>query len=184
MANSAALQLKPWSVYIDPATALVDPRLKALLAYWEERKLDGHLPSRKDVSPQDLVPHLPNMLLLNVVENGTDPMHFSVRLSGTAIDHLVGHDYREAVLGDLVSPATGRLMAASFSALVRHRRPLRFYGRLALPGDGDAWLEMLALPLAEPGGPVNMILGELVPIRRSDQAVYTELTNRVPEAAV
>jgi hypothetical protein len=175
----AALQLKPLTLFVDPSVALVDARLRDILSYWKEQRGDNQIPSRAQIAPADLVTHLPRLALLNVANNGQSVEDYSVRLSGTGIDDLLGHDHRGAGLNDLLPPASAKLVAAALAALVQHKRPMRFYAHARLPGNPDAQVEGIALPLGPSGeaedGAVNMVLLETVSIRQSDKANFPEL---------
>ncbi|MAN62987.1 MAG: hypothetical protein CMI60_13695 [Parvibaculum sp.] len=170
-----ALRLKPLNLFVDPAIDLVDRRLKDLLAYWQDKRAERDMPARIDISPGDLVTHLPRLALLNVTtEEGEAPL-FSVRLSGTGIDDLLGSDHRGAGLNDLLPSASAKLISAALGALVEHKRPMRFFAQARLPGNPAASVEGLALPLGVEGGPVNMVLIETVSIRQSDMAQFPDL---------
>lgn len=180
---AAALQLKPLSLYVDPAVALVDARLKDLLAYWQDKRGERPMPARADIAPADMVTHLPRLALLNVTEPGQGPEDFSVRLSGTGIDDLLGKDHRGARLGDMLPQPEARLVAAALAALVEHKRPMRFFADARLPGNPEAQVEGIALPLGPDNGPVNMILLETVLIRQADLLNFPELRFDGPAAA-
>lgn len=171
----AALQLKPLSLFIDPGVNLIDARLRDVLNYWNEKRADKAIPSRAEIAPADLVTHLPRLALLNVSNQGQSVDDFNVRLSGTGIDDLLGHDHRGAGLTDLLSASSAKLVAAALAALVQHKRPMRFYAHARLPGNPEAYVEGVALPLGPDGGPVNMVLLETVSIRQSDRVHFPEL---------
>ncbi len=170
-----ALQLKPLNLFVDPAIDLVDRRLTDILMYWQDKCGARTMPARVDISPGDLVTHLPRLALLNVSIDGDEGPKFSVRLSGTGIDDLLGHDHRGADLNDLLPPASAKLVSAALAALVEHKRPMRFFARARLPGNPAACVEGLALPLGVDEGPVNMILIETVSIRQSDMGAFPDL---------
>jgi hypothetical protein len=170
-----ALQLKPLDLFVDPAAELVDGRLQDLLVYWREKCGLRLIPARIDIAPGDLVTHLPRLALLNVHSEEEGGPSFSVRLSGTGIDDLLGRDHRGARVEDLVPGASAKLIGAALGALVEHKRPMRFFAQAHLPGNPAANVEGLALPLGPEQGPVNMILIETVSIRQSDMARFPEL---------
>ncbi len=170
-----ALQLKPLNLFVDPAIGLVDRRLRDLLTYWQGKRGDRAIPARMDISPGDLVTHLPRLALLNVSNDGEGGPRFSVRLSGTGIDDLLGHDHRGADLEDLLPSSSAKLVAAALAALVEHKRPMRFFAQARLPGNPAASVEGLALPLGVDGGQVNMVLIETVSIRQSDMVQFPDL---------
>ncbi len=170
-----ALQLKPLNLFVDPAIDLVDRRLKDLLAYWQDKCAARDMPARIDISPGDLVTHLPRLALLNVTLEDGDGPQFSVRLSGTGIDDLLGSDHRGSMLDDLLPTGSAKLVSAALGALVEHKRPMRFFAQARLPGNPAASVEGLALPLGLEGGPVNMVLIETVSIRQSDMPQFPDL---------
>ncbi len=174
-----ALQLKPLDLFVDPAADLVDGRLKDLLFYWRGKSGARPMPARVDIAPGDLVTHLPRLALLNVHNEEEGGARFSVRLSGTGIDDLLGHDHRGSSLNDLLPASSAKLVSAALSALVEHKRPMRFFAQARLPGNPAAHVEGLALPLGQDGGSdggsVNMVLIETVSIRQSDMAHFPEL---------
>src|SRR5262249_15936923 len=53
--------------------------------YWLSKRQGERLPARSDIEPAEIVPILPNMILLNV---HYDPLRISVRLRGTRIDEF------------------------------------------------------------------------------------------------
>lgn len=175
MGTSGALQLRPLNLFIDPTLQIVDARLDDMLAYWKGKRKDGKLPGRADVSPAELVSHLPRLALLNVAGDGRDAKSFNVRLSGTGIDDLLGHDHRGHRLDELLPGTPGKLVAAALTALVTHKRPMRFFAQARLPGNPQAAVEGIALPLVDADSRVNMILLETVSIRRADMPKFTEL---------
>ncbi|MEQ9518404.1 MAG: PAS domain-containing protein [Parvibaculum sp.] len=175
MGSSGALQLRPLNLFIDPTLQIVDARLTEMLAYWKTKRQGAQLPRRADVSPAELVAHLPRLALLNVTGEGTDAKSFNVRLSGTGIDDLLGHDHRGQRLDQILPNTSGKLVAAALTALVTHKRPMRFFAQARLPGNPQAALEGIALPLVDEDGHVNMVLIETVSIRRADMARFTEL---------
>ncbi len=170
-----ALQLKPLNLFVDPAIDLVDRRLQDLLSYWQGKCGERDMPARMDISPGELVTHLPRLALLNVTTEAGEPPHFSVRLSGTGIDDLLGHDHRGAELQDLLPSGSAKLVSAALAAVVEHKRPMRFFAQARLPGNPAASVEGLALPLGVEGDPVNMILIETVSIRQSDMGQFPDL---------
>jgi len=172
---AAALQLKPLTLFVDPSIALVDGRLRGLLDYWNDKRGERVMPSRADISPAEMVTRLPRIALLNVLNAGQTAADFNVRLSGTGIDDLLGHDFRGSGLTDLLSDSSAKLVAAALAALVQHKRPMRFFAHAHFAGNPDAHVEGIALPLGPEGGPVNMVLLETVSIRQSDRASFPEL---------
>ncbi len=69
-----------------------------LYAYWQAKHTDGHLPSRADIRPSDIVQHLDHLVILDITEKGDD-FGLIVRLIGTHVANfygeLTGKDIRD-----------------------------------------------------------------------------------------
>jgi len=82
------------------AESLSDQRLTTLLAYWSSKRGDRRMPSRADIDPADLRVLLPHIMLLDVIDGGSDMRY---RLVGTEIERHLGRPVTGRLLGDLVS---------------------------------------------------------------------------------
>src|SRR5579859_8055397 len=82
------------------AEALPDQRLMALLGYWSAKRGARRMPSRADIDPADLRVLLPHIMLLDVIDGGSDMRY---RLVGTEIERHLGRPVTGRLLGDLVS---------------------------------------------------------------------------------
>jgi len=90
---SAHLRLSPFDIFIDPLLDLQDQRLRELLIYWNGKRAGRAMPARADVSPADIVSHLPSIFLIGVAPPAVSPAHFHVRLMGTALNELFADDF-------------------------------------------------------------------------------------------
>ena len=90
---SEPLRLAPLDLFIDPLLAFQDARLRAMYAYWEEKRAGRPFPARADVSPAEIVSHLPSLFLVDVVPPGLAIGDFRVRLMGTALNDLFARDF-------------------------------------------------------------------------------------------
>lgn len=72
------------------------PRIAELHAYLERKRQDRPLADRGDISPAEIAPLLPHLVVLDVVDGGAD---FRVRIWGTGLVDLM----REERTGQLVS---------------------------------------------------------------------------------
>lgn len=177
------IRLEPLQVYIDPSAKPVDRRLDALKAYWRGKAdAAGTLPSRAQINPREMLPHLPSILLLNVTGQGRFPKDFSVRLCGTALDDLFGQDITGMRLDELVASQWVKLAAGALAVAGLHRCPIRFYGRIDVAGEVDACLEAMVMPLSPDGQHVDMLLCEVVTIRQMDLHAFPELTADLQQA--
>ena len=78
------------------AESISDQRLVALYSYWSSKRGPRAMPGRPDIDPAELLPLLPHILLMDVVEAGRD---FRYRLVGTEVERHIGR------------PVTGRLIS-------------------------------------------------------------------------
>lgn len=65
------------------------PQVRKILTYWQDKCRGRLMPSRADIDPVELVGFLPNITLVDVVE---DSRRFVYRLVGTAEVQLRGND--------------------------------------------------------------------------------------------
>lgn len=140
-----------------PADA-VEPEFAALYDYWRGKCREGRLPARRDIDPLDLPRSmLPNILLLDV-ERGAGAPRFRVRLAGTGFAALLGREFTGRYF-DEVGPAHQMApVLDALATLVATRRPAFLAGPMVRPNRDHVWLKRFALPLAEDGETVDMIL--------------------------
>jgi hypothetical protein len=82
------------------AESFPDQRLRALFTYWSMKRGERRMPSRADIDPAELRPLLPHIMLLDVIDGGSDMRY---RLVGTEIERHLGRPVTGRLLGDLVS---------------------------------------------------------------------------------
>lgn len=135
------------------------PPLRALWAYWAGRKHGDLLPGRKDIAPHGMRAWLANLLLLDVIDGGSD---FRYRLHGAKLVTMFGHDLTGGVVSALK---------------VRNVDALLAEGRMAVNGRRFVYIEdgivaeksfirtsKLILPLANDGHAVDMLLVGIYPL--------------------
>lgn len=68
-------------------------------AYWQGKHQNGHLPSRADIRPSDIVQHLDHLVILDIITKEGDDFSLVVRLIGTHVANfygeLTGKDIRD-----------------------------------------------------------------------------------------
>ena len=69
--------------------ATCHPDILKMLTYWESKRQGRSMPRRRDIDPAELVGLLPNIMLVDVVD---DDRRFVYRLVGTGEVQLRGHD--------------------------------------------------------------------------------------------
>lgn len=145
-----------------PETA--DPRILAVLAYWDGKRGSLPYPSRADVDPTE-IPRLLEFVML--VEVRPDEPRFVYRLVGTTIAYLLRRDVTGMPVGTGLKPDALPSVLARYAFVADHGLPA--YHRTALQEDRNDYtpVERLLLPLGPRSGPVNMILGMVIPQRRA-----------------
>src|SRR5690606_41832442 len=80
-------ETSPLTRYNPVAESDLDPRLKNLLRYWNDKRGDRALPSRADIDPLELKQVLGNILLIGVVRSDAHERgrRFRCRLFGTGL---------------------------------------------------------------------------------------------------
>src|SRR5262245_51680504 len=68
-----------------PLSEVESAPIKGFDAYWRGKSRDGKLPSREDIDPAEIVPLLPDLVLLNVE---WEPFRCRVRLRGTRAEQF------------------------------------------------------------------------------------------------
>lgn len=132
------------------------PMVRRFYDYWLSVAPPGRLPGRQHVAPEDLVPLLPRLWLIDVYR---DPLRFRYRLVGTAVVKSVGRELTNKWL-DEVQPQSMRNPA------VRDRyRFVAETGRPAWRRGATSWerdpihrtIENCFVPLAADGKTVDKI---------------------------
>jgi hypothetical protein len=160
---SAHLRLSPFDVYIDPLLDLQDIRLRELLAYWNGRRAGRPMPARADVSPGDIVSHLPTVFLIGAEPPAVSPENFYVRLMGTALNELFAADFTGRTLAESIPEKAASAAAKVLGIVCELRRPLRLHGLAAFGEERAATeIELVCMPLSANGTRVDMAMGELV----------------------
>jgi hypothetical protein len=138
---------------------MMHPNTQKLIETWRSHR-DGHaLPARTALSPIDLGPLLPQILMLGH-EGGEEVF----RLSGGLIADLYGRDLRGSTLGSLWAKHERPLVA---DALVRARRgaaPVVLTVDAEAPNGEAIGVEICLAPLTGPDGAANRTIGLFQPI--------------------
>lgn len=138
-----------------PLAALSHPRLTGLYRFWNARRGARAMPCRADFLPEDMLPFLGYIILIDVEET---PRRFRFRLVGTEIVQSYGFEVTGKYT-DAVQPPSYRDMierhyaqAAALARPVAHRMSFT-----ESPGRIHE-LVRLSLPLSDDGARVNMLM--------------------------
>lgn len=157
------LRLSPFDLFVDPLLNLQDARLRALLSYWTSKRAGRSMPLRADVSPGDIVSHLPTVFLIDVAPPAVQPAHFQVRLMGTALNDLFAADFTGQTLDRGMTEKAANVMSKVLGIVCQLHRPLRLYGVLPIKQAKESIeIEAIIMPLSLGGAEVEMTMGEII----------------------
>ena len=141
----------------NPADVVPDPRLAALLDYWQNLKKGDRLPPRAALDPSalpaDLMPHF---FLYDVTR---EPLDYRMRLAGSMLCATVGYEMRGKTFDEIHPADQAAAIRREFDEVVRGGRP-HYAERSAqwLP-DRPLSYRRLLLPFADDGVTVNCLGG-------------------------
>lgn len=130
--------------------------------YWQRQRGTRAMPSRSSISPAQLKPQLPHILLADVVDGGAD---FRYRVVGTELRAFFVSEPSGKLMSEVIAPfgkATVSATLASYRAVMERRAPMRLTGSGAWYGQNPKLFDALLAPLSEDGELVNMILGTFI----------------------
>jgi hypothetical protein len=155
------------AAYFAPAPLPEDGAAGALLAYWRGKRGARPMPARADIRPAEMRAHLPNLVLLDVVDKAAD---FYIRLFGS---HLV-ETYGIELTGRRVSMLQPETAAAKWLKLARAcvADAVPVFGRTRIATDDRFHLvyDALLLPLSADGAAVTQVLGHLMFLANASDA--------------
>jgi hypothetical protein len=138
----------------------VEPELNAFRDVWRARAGKTGLASRADFDARTLKQFLPHVSLMERVAGAYGDWRYRVRLSGSALSHLLGEQTGRYLDEFIPEPFLER-WTAGYDTVLASARPLRVVSRFELPLlrllDGESIL----VPLANGSAAPHMILGAL-----------------------
>ena len=123
-------------------------------AYWEGKRNGRSMPRRSDIDPVELVALLPNIMLVDVVD---DDRRYVYRLVGTGEVQLRGHDPTGKSVRDGYFAATPEAAEERYDRVYKSREPYYEEDNFQMV-DRYICEANLFLPLSEDDRTVNMIL--------------------------
>ncbi|HEV8390368.1 MAG TPA: PAS domain-containing protein [Dongiaceae bacterium] len=104
-----------------PLAEVQSAPIKGFDAYWRGKTKDGRLPARDDIDPAEIVPLLPDIVLLNVE---WDPFRCRVRLRGTRAEQFRPKDTTKYIdEGTIFDPGRREDYIAEMKFVATGRRP-------------------------------------------------------------
>ncbi|NBB83107.1 MAG: PAS domain-containing protein [Alphaproteobacteria bacterium] len=131
------------------------PGLAGVLDYWQDRHHAGAPPTRREIDPADLVSVLPNVMLVETIEDDQGPT-LRFRLVGTGINQAYGAgELTGRTCRDTTTPADHATILGDVARAIATGRPNLRDRTVERPGDQVRVIySRLLLPLAPlPGEP-------------------------------
>jgi len=143
----------------DPELRFVDQRLDELLQYWLDKRGRRLMPTRQDIDPLDIIPHLTR---LHFIDIEYDPFRLRYRMIGTSTTETLGRDMTGRYFDEIYPPQILADALTAYTWMVENKRPLRQFGNAIYADKSMYDFEILNLPLSNDGVQVNTVLGELI----------------------
>ncbi|MGH7034773.1 MAG: PAS domain-containing protein [Stellaceae bacterium] len=133
-----------------------DPILAAAFQYWQGKRGERRMPRRGDIEPSEIVPLLPNLLIIEVLGGGKRQRY---RLVGTAIVEAFGVEFTGKYLDQVFSREQLRGHVENYRIIAREKCTLLLSRRYRSPVAGAELIcHRLIMPLSEDGRAVNQML--------------------------
>lgn len=163
---------------LSPGALLAMPRrIREGFSYWQDLRRGRLMPARRDIDPLDIRALLPNVVLLDVIQQPGDErdqgppagLDFRFRLVGTEVAARSARDYTGRHLADIPHMAPGTLFWRHRESVVRSRKPLYSTPSYVGPVKEIRSCHNLLMPLSDDDDRVNMIfcLATFEPTRTS-----------------
>ena len=137
---------------------LNDAKLSKALAYWNMKRGTRLMPQKADIVPGEIKPILPNILLADVMENGT---RFRCRLVGTGIVNAYGANITGKYVGETLPNIDDDFTLDLYRTSYRERLPVFSCGNDAAPTESSLVVNRLLLPLSDDDRLANVIMAVL-----------------------
>lgn len=128
------------------------------LAHFNKKRKPGQLLSRADVKPQELTPHLLNMVIMDLVFGEDGTLEDVVpRLIGSNVEHFYGNLTGRSVTEHSNKNAAVRLFV-SFALMLELRAPVLAVTKGLLAEGSELTIRSLYIPLAQDGKTIDKVV--------------------------
>jgi hypothetical protein len=160
-------------MWLDPAAGRTDaaqppcsPLVREAWAYWNLKRGNRRMPSRKDIDPVEIPRLLSSTALVDVLR---DPLDFRFRLLGTAIDNITSKNLRGVRFSEIPFLTAGNKGWTDYAYVANTGQPLTTDRPYVGKNKMVVRLTDSLFPLSENGETVNMVWSFLdiwwVPLR-------------------
>lgn len=98
------------------------PSVREIHGYWDGKRGNRRMPSRADLDPAEMIPFLPNLLLLDVVSQA--PLELTYRLVGTREVEVRGSDPTGRSVTDAFYCRSREAALANYQMVIDLRQPI------------------------------------------------------------
>lgn len=137
---------------------MVLPEQKKVYDYWRSKCRNGRFPSRADISPSDIVPHLSTISLIEP-DLEAEAHRFKIRLAGTGFWSLFDQEITGQYIDQLPLGDRCLYWDRVLKQVIEQRKPTSGVTRPGTPNSGHMAQFWIRLPLSENGTDINLILG-------------------------
>lgn len=142
--------------------SLMDKRLRALAASYEDWAKGKAMAARSDIVPRKIPRLLPYILLFDRITHHGRP-GFRTRLCGSEITEMLRFDATgESFAADPPGGDITARIAQTLNSVIELRGPVRIAGNLQIAGREFVHFEAIFFPLSEDGITIDKILGCVV----------------------
>lgn len=132
-----------------------DARTADLVALWRSRFKGAALPARRDIEPFEIVPLLPDIMLVDVTQPGPE---FWYRLVGTREVEFRGYDPTGRSVRDAFAGFDGNFCDGNYRSVVDRRAPVFIVEYTPTKMGAVARRETVFLPFAADGETVDIVM--------------------------
>jgi hypothetical protein len=132
------------------------PDIRRFHAYWDAKREGRRLPSRADIDPAEMIPFLPNLILVDV--ESREPLSLTYRLVGTREVEARGRDPTHLPVAEGFYCYSRDEALLSYRLVVESRAPMFCDDTKASPHCRLTEHGSLFLPLSDDGETVNKVM--------------------------
>ena len=151
--------------YADSINRTEREELELVRAYWAEKRGDRLMPARREIDPLDIIPALPNVIIIEVQR---DPVDFLYRLIGTEVDKHSTQSYTGHKVSEIPHRAPPSTVWENLMMVTKEKTPSCQRVPYVGPGYDFTETRQVLLPLSDDGTTVDHLLAVIVYLRKTD----------------
>jgi hypothetical protein len=106
---------------VEETKGIESPAIRSMFDYWQSRCGNGRIPARSEIDPADILPLLPNILM---VEFETCPFRVRFRLVGTKVVEVTGFEFTGRYLDEIAAEEDAAPFAECYEVACRRQLPV------------------------------------------------------------